>query len=290
MPQVRYTMGNGIESSAILKKLNGYPDYQQDRWLRAANAAKDVLDITGFILEDEFRNVFTTLRSTEVILATQRAKTTDIENNNAPMGFNTASLISKGYTSPTQELVNAFPMSSGKAIGEMGSGYDEQNPYAGRDSRLQFTVFSNGSLWVSRTRSVETFNGGKDRPGGADIQTKTGYYARKFMGFFDNATSAAFTAYSAQSHNFIIFRRAEMLLNYAEALNELGRTNEAYAPLIELRRRAKIIAGTGSLYGLKSGMTQEEMRAIIQNERRIELAFEEHRFWDVRRWKLAKVI
>lgn len=276
--------GGGIESSEALKRLNGYTDYRKDRWNRAADAAKAVLDIAAFKLETEFRNVFTTLRSTEVILATQRGKTTDVENNNAPIGFNSATMTSKGYTSPTQELVNAFPMSNGKMIDEAGSLYDEKKPYAGRDSRLQFTVFTNGNRWANR--DVETFDGGKDRPGGTAIQTKTGYYARKFMGYFDNPASS-FTAYSTQSHNFIIFRRAEMLLNYAEALNESDRTSEAYAPLIDLRKRAKTTAGTNNLYGFKPSMTQDEMRKTIQNERRIELAFEEHRFWDLRRWKLA---
>ena len=276
--------GGGIEKSENIKKLNGYTDYRAERWVRAADAAKDVLDISAFKLDTAFRNVFTTLRSSEVILATQRAKTIDVENNNAPIGFNTASLTSNGYTSPTQELVDAFPMNTGKAITETGSGYDAQNPYVKRDSRLQFSVFVNGNRWVNR--KIETFDGGRDRPGGTAIQTKTGYYARKFMGYFDNPASI-FTAYSNQSHNFIIFRRAEMLLNYAEALNQSGRTNEAYAPLIELRKRAKITAGTGNLYGLKSSMMKDEMDKVIQNERRIELAFEEHRFWDVRRWKLA---
>ncbi|MCW3089919.1 MAG: hypothetical protein JWP81_988 [Ferruginibacter sp.] len=279
--------GGGIEKSESLKKLNGYTDYKVERWTRAANAAKDVLDISAFKLEVEFRNVFTTLRSTEIILATQRAKTTDLENNNSPVGFNTASITSRGYTSSTQELVDAFPMNTGKAITEVGSGYTPQNPYSNRDSRLQFTVFCNGNRWVSR--NIETFDGGKDRPGGSAIQTKTGYYARKFMGYFDNPAST-FTAYSAQSHNFILFRLGEILLNYAEALNESGRTTEAYAPLIELRKRAKITAGTGSLYGLKAALPQLDMRKLIQNERRIELAFEEHRFWDIRRWKLASTL
>lgn len=276
--------GGGMETSEELKRLNGYTSYDPGRWTQAADAAKEVLNITAFKLETEFRNVFTTLRSAEVILATQRAKTTDVETNNAPVGFNSASMTSRGYTSPTQELVDAFPMANGKAITEAGSGYNPNNPYAGRDSRLPFTVFCNGNRWVSR--GVETFTGGLDRPGGTAVQTRTGYYARKFMGYFDNPGNT-FTAYSTQSHNFIIFRLAEMHLNYAEALNEAGRTAEAYAPLIELRKRAKITAGTGALYGLKSGMTQEEMRRVIQNERRIELAFEEHRFWDIRRWKLA---
>jgi hypothetical protein len=175
-------------------------------------------------------------------------------------------------------------MSNGKAITETGSGYNPNNPYANRDSRLQFTVFCNGNRWVNR--NVETFDGGRDRPGGTSIQTKTGYYARKYMGYFDNPGSS-FTAYSNQSHNFIIFRIAEMYLNYAEALNELGRTADAYAPIIALRKRAKIAAGADAMYGLKKSMSQDEMRKVIQNERRIELAFEEHRFWDLRRWKLA---
>ena len=133
------------------------------------------------------------------------------------------------------------------------------------------------------------FDGGRDRPGGTSIQTKTGYYARKYMGYFDNPAST-FTAYSNQSHNFIIFRIGEMYLNYAEALNELGRTADAYAPLIEIRKRAKTAAGADVMYGLKKSMSQDEMRKVIQNERRIELAFEEHRFWDLRRWKLANTL
>jgi hypothetical protein len=168
-------------------------------------------------------------------------------------------------------------------ITEAGSGYTPANPYNNRDPRLGLTVFYNGIKWLSR--NVETFNGGKDKPGGNVVQTKTGYYLRKFMADFSGNTT-----YTNQNHNFIIFRYAEILLNRAEALNELGRTAEAYKPLTDIRKRTGIPAGTGSLYGLKSGMSQDAMRIAIQNERRIELAFEEHRFWDVRRWKLGATV
>jgi hypothetical protein len=134
---------------------------------------------------------------------------------------------------------------------------------------------------------VQTFDGGLDKPGGALQQTKTGYYMRKFMGQFESVTTNP-PVYSSIVHDFIYFRYAEVLLNYAEATNEFsGPGTDVYDVLIALRKRAGIFPGTNNLYGLPQGMTQVEMRKMIQNERRIELAFEEHRFWDIRRWKIA---
>jgi hypothetical protein len=173
-------------------------------------------------------------------------------------------------------------MLNGLAITETGSGYNAANPYLNRDPRMAVTVFYNGLRWLNDT--TRTFEGGKDKPNSAaiSVQTKTGYYLRKFLGNFTNGTT-----YSATSHNFNIFRYAEILLNYAEALNEVGRTEDAVNQIKLIRTRAGITAGTGARYGIKTGITQAEMRTLIQNERRIELSFEEHRFWDIRRWKIA---
>jgi hypothetical protein len=87
-----------------------------------------------------------------------------------------------------------------------------------------------------------------------------------------------------------LLRYAEILLNYAEAINETGQTQLAYPKLVELRDRAGIDKGADGLYGLKAGMSKEEMREVIRNERRIELAYEDHRWHDIRRWKIAMVI
>src|SRR5690606_21011480 len=95
-------------------------------------------------------------------------------------------------------------------------------------------------------------------------------------------------AYGNQNHNFVIFRYAEILLNYAEAANEAGMTDIAYEQLKAIRDRAGIDEGSEGMYGLKPGMNQDEMREAIRLERRIELAFEEHRYWDIRRWKIAE--
>ena len=132
---------------------------------------------------------------------------------------------------------------------------------------------------------METFEGGKDKPGGIVVQTKTGYYMRKFMGKFESTA-----AYANTTRHMIHFRYAETLLNYAEALNEAsGPVKAVYDNLVLIRKRAGIKAGTNNLYGIPAGVTDKNvMRKIIQNERRIEMAFEEQRFWDIRRWKIAE--
>jgi hypothetical protein len=206
-----------------------------------------------------------------------------LETTQSPVGYVVANARSQGMTSPTQNLVDAFPMANGMQINEPGSGYDPAAPYSNRDPRLAATVFYDGFNWLSRP--VQTFQGGLDRPDNiavATVQTRTGYYLRKFLGNFATAT-----AFSSQSHNFPIFRYAEIILNNAEALNELGQVEAAVTQIKTLRSRAGIAAGADTRYGIKAGITQTEMQELIRNERRIELAFEEHRFWDIRRWKIA---
>jgi len=255
------------------------PGNDLTKWQAAANAANAIISQNIFTLSPSFSTLFTTRSNSEVILAYQRALTTDVEQNNGPVGYASSSITARGYTSPTQDLVNAFGMANGKAIGDAGSGYNAANPYAGRDPRLQLTVFYNGLNWLNRP--VETFDGGKDRPGGVALQTRTGYYMKKFMANFATATT-----YSNQTHNFIIFRYAEILLNFAEAQNEAtGPTPAVYAAVESIRKRAGLVP-----FALPIGLTQAQMRAAIWNERRVEMAFEEQRFWDIRRWKIAEVV
>ncbi|GEP94013.1 RagB/SusD family nutrient uptake outer membrane protein [Chitinophaga cymbidii] len=264
--------------------LQGYPSYDANRWDAAAKACKDVIDLNIYGLESNYLNIFTTRRSTaakpEVILAFLRNSTTDVERNNGPIGFaNQAN--GEGRTSPTQELVDAFPMKDGTPIAEAAD-YDPGNPYVNRDPRLGHTVLYNGVKWLNRP--LETFDGGLDKPDRNVIQTKTSYYLRKFMGNFTSATQ-----YANTSHNFIIFRYADVVLGYAEALNEFaGPSDEVYQQLKDIRKRGGITAGADNMYGLEENMSKEDMREAVRGERRRELAFEEHRYWDLRRWKTAE--
>ncbi|SER24652.1 Starch-binding associating with outer membrane [Pedobacter rhizosphaerae] len=270
--------GGAVEGDLAKKILTSYPAYDVNRWQLVVNAAQELIGLNYYALNSSFGNVFTVNKNTEVILSKQGATNFSVETNNAPVGFSNP--VSFGRTSPTAQFVNAFPMNNGLAITAAGSGYNAQSPYTNRDPRLALTVFYNGYKWLNR--NIQTYDGGLDKPGGSVVQTKTGYYLRKFMADFSSNT-----AYSNQYHNFVLFRYAEVILNYAEALNELGRTEDAVAQLILIRKRAGILAGTNNRYGVPSGISQTDFRVLLQNERRIELAFEEHRFWDIRRWKTA---
>ncbi|WP_324673856.1 RagB/SusD family nutrient uptake outer membrane protein [Hymenobacter sp. GOD-10R] len=277
--------GGGVNGAGVLQ---GYPSYDANRWQLALNAAQELISLGTYSLltattapsTSAYASVFSVKKNNEIILAKQSANNSLLESYNAPIGY-TSPAASQGVTSPSQNFVDAFPMNTGVAITATGSNYNPQNPYVNRDPRLAASVFFNGRQWLSRT--VETFDGGRDRPGGSAVQTRTGYYMRKFLYEYSSGTS-----YANQSHNFPLFRYAETLLNAAEALNELGRTEEAMTRLISIRQRAGITAGTGNRYGIPVGIGQAAARDLIRNERRIELGFEEHRFWDVRRWKIAE--
>lgn len=270
------------------------PTGEITKWQAAADAAKDVMNLNKFSLRTTgkvglgFSEVFTVRQNNEVIFAFQRANTDDLERALAPIGY-LSPVASDGHVSPSQNLVDAFPSANGLAItNPINTTYNSANPYANRDPRLAFTVFTNGAMWLNR--AIQTYEGGLDKPGGSIRQTRTGYYQRKFLANLPTAT-----AYSTQTHNYTIFRYAEILLNYAEAINETGvgiQQTEALNQLKALRLRAGIPPGdiAGYQHGLRTDMTQVEMRDAIRLERRIEMAFEEQRFWDLRRWKIAEEV
>jgi hypothetical protein len=265
-------------------ELTGYTDYDAERWRLAAEAANDVIDnFSRYSLSDSYGDIFTAHKSEnpEIIFSRFDGLNTNIEFRNGPVGF-TGNNKGDGNTSPSQNLVDAFPMLDGKSIHESTKyPYEPTNMYANRDPRLEETVLHNGSQWLNST--LETFRGGTHNPGGAVQKTKTSYYLRKFLGDFETESN-----YSSTVHNWIMFRYAEILLNYAEAINEYeGPTGEVYQVLFDLRVRAGIEAGDDNMYGIEPDLTKEEMRKVIQRERRIEMAFEEHRYWDIRRWKIA---
>lgn len=268
--------------------LTGYTSYDVNRWKLAADAAQAIIDEGAYKLMPNFNDVFITqatpVGSNTEIICWMQVGTPDnrVETSNAPVGFTSAG--GNGATSPTQNLVEAFPSDSGYAITDPAAHYNSNDPYNHRDPRLSLTVFHNGSLWLNRL--VQTYNGGLDKPGGTVQQTKTSYYLRKFMGAFESVSNNP-PAYSGTYHDWIYYRYAGVLLNYAEALNEFaGPSTEVYNVLYALRQRAGILTADNT-YGVPQGMNQQQLRSFIQNERRLEMAFEEQRYWDIRRWKMA---
>jgi starch-binding outer membrane protein, SusD/RagB family len=264
------------------------------RWQHAASAAKEIIDYTvdengsggkvyglnRFTSTVNMTDLFTTnsvlpLYHQEIVFSTQYYTNTTVEQLNAPISFG-----AKGLTNPTQNLVDAFPMNNGKPITDPTSGYNPANPFNNRDPRLAMTVVNNQSTLTvnDKTAVVETYTGGNDGPGAYPNVSQTGYYLKKFLlphAVWDGRTVNI-------TRTWILIRFAEVYLNYAEARNEAyGPDAEVYAAIKALRMRAGFRPSD-----VQAGLNKEQMRVLIRNERRLELAFEEHRFFDVRRWRL----
>ena len=264
--------------------LLGYPEADASRWNRAAEAALDVIQTGQYALNEladgaGFQKLFTMRKNSEYILAAMAGNNRTLEASWDP-----PSRAGTGSVMPYQELVDAFGMKNGKPITDPASGYDPDKPYANRDPRFNWTILYNEGLRLNTSRTVTpvyTFVGAAQD--GFPL-TKTGYFLRKLL---DENTIASTTSPTTE-RCFPLIRYAEVLLNYAEASNESGDINTAYDQLKLIRKRAGILPGDDGDYGLNPDMTKEQMREVIQSERRVELAIEEHRYWDVRRWKIAE--
>ncbi len=203
-----------------------------------------------------------------------------------------------GGLCPSQNLVDMYDMTDGNspfaaydATGapvynaqhqpavRSGSIYDESDPYANRDPRMKATILCNGMKWGNGT--INVLPGQRDNPTGNANATPTGYYVRKYIP--ENILNNNHTG--SDYRNWILIRYAEILLNYAEAMNENGSSREEVLNALQpIRNRAGLTARLTERDDLQ---TQEERRNFIRKERTVELAFEEHRAWDVRRWNIA---
>ena len=245
-------------------------------WQKSAAVSKELIDSKAHSLLASYANIsnFTTAAyNVEVIFATAANLRNDIETNNAPISYNGA----LGLTNPTQELVDSYEMKNGLPISDPASGYNPNAPYVDRDPRFAASIIYNGSTF--KGTAVSTIVGGKDGLGQSINATKTGYYMRKFL---SESASWNQTTNATVRRPWVIFRYGEILLNYAEAQNEaVGPDATVYDAVNQIRKRAGIP-------NLPTGLSKDQMRQKIRNERRVELAFEEHRFFDVRRWKTGE--
>lgn len=282
----------GLKSRALLYWASALNNPNQDatRYKASADAAQQTIKsaikykLMNFEEGESFTDIYAVSPNfaqyhREIIFSTKYNTTVDVERRNTPL-----SMGGQGLTGPTQNLAEAFGMADGKAIDKQSAAY-RNNPYADRDPRFYMTFAYDGKDFTmnDKTQPIETFEGGKDAVGTYKTATKTGYYLQKLMSkqaVWDGRTNNI-------TRTWVLMRYAEVLLNYAEAMNEYLPTpsaapNDSIYKVVELvRKRAGL-----SPYKLQTGLSKEEMRKIIRNERRVELAFEEHRFFDIRRWRL----
>lgn len=276
----------------------GYTTPEPDRWQKAAKAATEALDAAqtaGYELYNldgdpskNYQMIFmdNTAANKETLFARMGTNSaggesiSSCDQYNNPNGYG-----GWGGNCPLQELVDAYEVVKDGVASKFDWNNPEEkaNPYANRDPRFYATILYDGAKWM--TRNVETYfdvdsngnitGGGKDTKFGNDSwnASPTGYNMKKFMD-----EGYALNSWNFCARNWIHLRMAELYLNKAEALYHTGDEEGAREALKPVRQRAGMPAVTA---------TGADLLEAIKNERRIEFAFEEHRYFDVRRWKEA---
>lgn len=283
--------------------LTSYGNVDAGRWALAAKAAQDVVDLGWYQLyqptSDGARNYKEYFNewgagngNREFIFGRLRTPNRDTENDNFPAGFTNA----KGGTCPSQDLVDAYEMKDGTVF-SWNDPVQAKDPYLDRDPRFYASIIYNGAKYAKFANksnyTFQTYTGGENAQGLA--RTETSYYLLKFTDYANvNPAGNSGNAY----HNWSYFRYAEVLLNLAEAGNEAGgpaymvpASNNPLTPVMALnlvRARAGMPDVETTFANRGIALTQENLRTLIRNERRIELAFENQRYFDVRRWMIIE--
>lgn len=266
------------------------PSGDKAKWRKAALAAKEIIDLKQYKLDPaEKANNYL---SPEVILAICRSESQSFERYNFPVRFTEGDRTSIAGTFPSQNLVDAFQTLAGYDITLGTNGwqtddpaFDVTKPYEGRDPRFARAVLANGMAFKGST--IETFVGGRDYSATrGELGTVTGYYLRRYI-----QESTSFTPENTvtNKHQWIVYRYAEALLTFAEAANEaLGSPADASLGLsaIDALNQVRANAGMPDV----TATSQTAFRDAVRREWRVEFAFEDHRFWDIRRWNIAQSV
>lgn len=254
------------------------------KWQDAADACEEVFNLNKYELDNDYKGLFLNSKSPEIIF--QRLYTNEYSNGfdwpNTPNGWT-------GYsaTCVSQSMVDSYEMADGSMPNIYNYELANNDPWAGREPRFYASIVCDGQIF--RDDEVEFWinedgkTGGKDSEFGTDNwnHSKTHYTIRKFM---DESLKSPWKDKGSQP--WIYSRYAEILLNYAEAMYHIGDEVTARNYVNLIRERARNGAENVLPDIVASG---DELLKAIQHERKIELAFEEHRFFDVRRWKIAEI-
>lgn len=261
--------------------LNGRAQLFAKNYERSALYSKKVIDGHAFILSGNYNALFQSHGGDKEVIFEIL-----FDGVNKGHAFDNLFLppsIDNGWgsqTLPTQEIVDSYEMLTGKPIDDPTSGYDRENPYVNRDKRFAASIVYNGSVLKGKV-----INTGFQQPDDGlmlEGRTITGYYIRKFI---DESLPFSSLVFGKSLTSWKELRLAEVLLNYAEAQNEVSGPSDVSVinAVNEVRSRA-------GLPGLENVTGKADMFKRIVQERKVELAFEGHRFWDLRRWGMAESV
>lgn len=257
------------------------PGNNKEKWQAAADASKAIIDLNKYKLNDDYKTLFTEAggyNTEEIIWGRPQNINVDLETTPERLLFPNG-WLGFGHSHPLQNLIDDFETTKG-LLPEDDPDYNPQNPYVSRDPRFYSTILFDGAPFKERT--IETFlPGGLDSPDGIESAwnaSETGYYIRKFID--ESKCGCTSIASGSSSPTWIWFRYGEVLLNYAEAMYMLGDEATCREYINKVRSRLSVNMPPVTERG-------DALWKRLLNERRIELVFEEHRFFDVRRWKVA---
>lgn len=265
-----------------------YGNYDKERWKKAADAAKEAISAaekSGYYgLYDEstpaknYEYVWTTPDNKEVILANKKYR--NFTTGNTPLTSSLPQWAGSGWSDgglfATFNFVRFYEKKDGtKQTWDMAGGNDLLDKYAELDPRFDQTIGAHGNVWNEEIGVLNFL------PGGAHnvAYDKTKHLVRKWIPRVLRASSPR----NSVNLDWIVLRVAELYLNYAEALNEYHDTppTEAFNAVAKVRERS-------GMPPFPAGLDKQQFREKIRNERGVELAFEDHRFWDIRRWLIAE--
>ena len=274
------------------------PTADKTRWMNAAIASKAVIDfapVTGVKLS-AYANLSGENSYTDPeIFWIKGTGTPDQYRFNSLELYNFPIGVENGQSGncPTQSLVDAYEYQTGsnmgKSFGQVWTGNTIDltiNPYTGLDPRFGLSVARNGEVWPAYTlKPLEIFEGGANASPiyGA---TQTGYYLKKLC---DPNANISTNNPLPKRHNFILFRLGEFYLNYAEAIyNATGSAENAGTSGLTANAAINILRDRSDIKMPHFTGNDPNFLTRYIKERMVELAFEDHRFWDVRRWKMGK--
>ena len=259
--------------------LKGRTELFTARFSEAAITYKKVMDLGVYKLFPNYQDLFRIQNedNSEIVLDVQYKEN---DYSNGILGVMPSSSYG-GWSSinPTQSLVDAYEMKNGKKISDAGSGFDAGNPYKDRDPRLSATIVYPGMFYEGKYfNSID-----KSSPDyyAENNNSKTGYSVKKYT-----SNLSDFSDMWNNGLNMPVIRYAEVLLGYAEAKIEAGQIDATVNKAInDIRSRAGMPVLDQGIYN-----NQISLRSAVRNERRVELAMEGLRWYDVQRWKIAEQV
>lgn len=258
------------------------------KWQDCINSCNEIFGLNAYALAD-YATMFIPAGedNSEVIL--------DVDYDGKTRGHNAEIFLSPridpasgiaagwGHVQPTQELVDEYEFTDGKPGNDPSHAAD---PYTGRDKRFYESVLYNGSdwrggkIWTYYDPAINVYANNFDI-NFSHQGTQTGYYFHKYIDPTLTPSETNYYGKPINGTNAVLFRLGEIYLNFAEAQNEIsGATPGVYEKINELRAR-------GGIPALPTGLSKDQMRERIRHERRIEMAFEGKRYFDIMRWKIG---